>query len=225
MVESVRAIPGPVPQLLADPACAHRHGDRAGGREAPSVSVISDLFGWWNVLLGEGVFYVGVYVKEAISGQIAMAFTATGTSWQVAMRAVAIIRLVVAVLILLLVLEPDRQLGLVEGLQERGEEILVRCNRELKSRDFLAVGKEFEAALNYVMHLRSFGSWAGMCLDITCRVTWRTPIPLRRIYCGTTGSLSAWWGHPRCLQMDFRRHLLETHKAHANLPYSHPRND
>lgn len=120
------------------------------------MSLISDLVGWRNVFLGESVFYVGVYVGEAVSGQIATAFTTTGTSWQVAMHAVGITGLVAAVLILLLVREPDRQPSLVEGLQERGEEMLVRRNRELKSRDFLAVGKEFKAALNYVMHLRSF---------------------------------------------------------------------
>ncbi|OCL13377.1 MFS general substrate transporter [Glonium stellatum] len=126
------------------------------GVEALSVSLISDLVGWRNVFLGESVFYVGVYVGEAVSGQIATAFTATGTSWQVAMRAVGITGMVIAVLILLVVREPDRQASLVEGLQERGEEVLVRRNRELKFRDFLALGKEFKVALHYVMHLRSF---------------------------------------------------------------------
>ena len=99
-----------------------------------------------------------------------------------------IIRLVVAVLILLLVQEPDRQPSLVEGLQERGEEMLVRRNRELKSRDFLAVGKEFKAALNYVVHLRSF--WL-LVLSVAFRV--KFTLRKRRVSRPTTNLPSCPW--------------------------------
>lgn len=76
--------------------------------ESLSVSLISDLVGWRNVFLGESVFYVGVYVGEAISGQIATAFAQTHISWQVAMRAIGITGIVVAVLLRLVLREPER---------------------------------------------------------------------------------------------------------------------
>lgn len=76
--------------------------------EALSVSLISDLVGWRNVFIGESVFYVGVYVGEAVSGQIATSFAQTGTGWQVAMRAIGITGIVVAVLLRLILREPTR---------------------------------------------------------------------------------------------------------------------
>ena len=80
--------------------------------EALSVSVISDLVGWRNAFFGSSVFYVGVYIGEAISGQIATAFTSTGTSWQVAMRAIGITGIVIAVLLRLVLREPKRRKSL-----------------------------------------------------------------------------------------------------------------
>jgi MFS family permease len=58
--------------------------------EALSISLISDLVAWRNVFLGNSVLYVGVYVGEAVNGQIANAFINTDTSWQIAMRAIGI---------------------------------------------------------------------------------------------------------------------------------------
>ncbi|KAF2678472.1 MFS general substrate transporter, partial [Lentithecium fluviatile CBS 122367] len=82
--------------------------------EALSVSLISDLVGWRNVFLGESVFYVGVYIGEAVSGQIATAFTKTGTSWRVALRAIGITGCVVAVLLRVVLREPERRASLVQ---------------------------------------------------------------------------------------------------------------
>lgn len=80
--------------------------------EALSVSLISDFVGWRNAFLGSSVFYVGVYIGEAISGQVATAFTSTGTSWQVAMRAIGITGVVVAVIMRALLREPQRRSSL-----------------------------------------------------------------------------------------------------------------
>lgn len=81
--------------------------------ESLSISLISDLVAWRNVFLGTSVLYVGVYVGEAVSGQIAHAFTETETSWQVAMRAIGITGIVVAVLVRIAVKEPARRESLV----------------------------------------------------------------------------------------------------------------
>lgn len=80
--------------------------------EALSVSLISDFVGWRNAFLGSSVFYVGVYIGEAISGQIATAFTSTNTSWQVAMRAIGITGIFVAVIMRLVLREPKRRSSL-----------------------------------------------------------------------------------------------------------------
>ncbi|KAI4919238.1 hypothetical protein J4E85_009496 [Alternaria conjuncta] len=82
--------------------------------EALSISLISDLVGWRNVFIGESVLYVGVYIGEAISGQIATAFTETGTSWRIALRAIGITGCVVAVLLRLVLREPKRRESLVQ---------------------------------------------------------------------------------------------------------------
>lgn len=59
--------------------------------EPLSISLISDLSGGWrNVFIGESAFYVGVYIGEAISGQIATAFTDNDEGWRIALRAIGI---------------------------------------------------------------------------------------------------------------------------------------
>jgi MFS family permease len=83
--------------------------------EALSVSLITDLVKWRNSFVGSSVLYVGVYVGEAVSGQIATVFRATGTGWQVALRAIGITGLVVAVLLRVMILrEPERRKSLVQ---------------------------------------------------------------------------------------------------------------
>lgn len=86
--------------------------------EALSISLISDLVTWRNAFLGTSVLYVGVYVGEAVSGQIANAFVNTDTSWQVAMRAIGITGIVVAVLLRLLLREPPRRQSIAAVLRQ-----------------------------------------------------------------------------------------------------------
>ncbi|EON62719.1 hypothetical protein W97_01943 [Coniosporium apollinis CBS 100218] len=130
--------------------------------EALSVSLISDLVGWKNVFVGTSVLYVGVYIGEAVSGQIATAFTKTGQSWQVAMRAIGIVGIVIAVLIRLVLREPRRraslvQLGRCDG-NATGDTSLdgagaVPHTRGSKLR---AARSDFLASLNYILRMRSF---------------------------------------------------------------------
>lgn len=82
--------------------------------EALSISLISDLVGWRNVFIGESILYVGVYIGEAISGQIATAFTRTDKSWRIALRAIGITGCVVSVLLRLILREPERRHSLVQ---------------------------------------------------------------------------------------------------------------
>jgi len=127
--------------------------------EALSVSLISDLVGWRNVFLGESVFYVGVYIGEAVSGQIATAFTNTGTSWRVALRAIGITGLVVAVLLRAVLREPERRRGLVQGLSEDGEREERSRNREtpsIRSPKLRTARADLSASFSYVIRMRSF---------------------------------------------------------------------
>ena len=60
------------------------------------------------------ILYVGVYIGEAVSGQIATAFGKTNTPWNTALKTIGIVGIVIALLIRLLVREPHRQTSLVE---------------------------------------------------------------------------------------------------------------
>lgn len=100
--------------------------------EALSVSLISDLMGKEYVFFGEryelltkerlsalttnaypSVLYVGVYIGEAVSGQIAVIFARTKTPWNTALIAIGIVGVVVAILIRVLIREPWRQTSLI----------------------------------------------------------------------------------------------------------------
>jgi MFS family permease len=133
------------------------------GVEALSVSLISDLVAWRHVFVGESVFYVGVYVGEAVSGRIATAFREDGEGWRTALRAIGITGVVVAVLIAVLVPEPRRQRALVKGAEsgwgdvgEEGEEALGGAGLGEGRKSFKATKKEFRKTAVYVMQLRSF---------------------------------------------------------------------
>lgn len=99
--------------------------------EALSVSLISDLMGKEYVFFGEryelltkpfsrlltdfypSVLYVGVYIGEAVSGQLAVAFLRTKTPWNTALIAIGIVGIVVAILVRVLIREPSRQTSLI----------------------------------------------------------------------------------------------------------------
>jgi MFS family permease len=128
--------------------------------EALSISLISDLVTWRNVFLGNSVFYVGVYVGEAVSGQIATAFTSTGTSWQVAMRVIGITGIVVAVLLRIVLREPQRQRSLTQtqiGIAEdRGSDPLSSIERNQRGETLRTVRAELTATVSYLARMRSF---------------------------------------------------------------------
>lgn len=130
--------------------------------EALSISLISDLVAWRNVFLGNSVLYVGVYVGEAVNGQIATAFNKSGTSWQVAMRAIGITGIVVAVLLRLVLREPQRRRSLVqvrEGVVEDNEAEMFPGMDALphnKQRSIKAVKADLQATVHYILRMHSF---------------------------------------------------------------------
>ncbi|KAA8643733.1 uncharacterized protein ATNIH1004_010507 [Aspergillus tanneri] len=54
------------------------------------------------VTVGEGILYIGIYVGEAVSGQISTAFRTTGTSWRWALKGVGIFEIGVGVVLRLI---------------------------------------------------------------------------------------------------------------------------
>ncbi|KAI4114580.1 MAG: hypothetical protein LQ338_007982 [Usnochroma carphineum] len=122
--------------------------------EALSVSLISDFMGKRYVFLGASVLYVGVYIGEAVSGQIAVAFTRTHTPWNTALIAIGIAGIVIAVLIRILVREPRRQSALVQSsfadhLGEHKDPV----SGSAKVSNAVA---DFKATWAYVARMRSF---------------------------------------------------------------------
>ncbi|KAL8948235.1 MAG: hypothetical protein Q9222_005558, partial [Ikaeria aurantiellina] len=61
------------------------------------------------------ILYIGVYIGEAVSGQIAVAFTRTSTPWNTALIAIGIVGIVIALLIRLIVREPPRQSSIIQS--------------------------------------------------------------------------------------------------------------
>ncbi|KAI7278852.1 hypothetical protein KC345_g5691 [Hortaea werneckii] len=117
--------------------------------EPLSVSIISDLAGGWrDVFIGEAVLYVGVYIGEAISGQIATAFTNNETGWRIALRAIGITGLVVAVVLRIVIRDVGRNAGLITDdsiYKEDGP-----------TSHFQSAKRQVRLTLSYVVRLRSF---------------------------------------------------------------------
>lgn len=141
--------------------------------EALSVSLISDLMGkryvffgarlvWLSPFRGIGcgterfysVLYVGVYIGEAVSGQIAVAFTRSHTPWNTALIAIGIAGIVIAILVRILVREPPRQSALVRSsLVDHLGEHQDPAHRQSKVAHAVA---GLKATWGYVAHMRSF---------------------------------------------------------------------
>lgn len=127
--------------------------------ESLSVSLISDLSGggrwgltWRNVFLGASVLYVGVYIGEAISGQIATAFTDNEDGWRVALRAIGITGVVVSVILRLFIWEPSARLpGLVVN-----DRIYDTDYEPGRRRHIHIVGSRLTTTLEYLIRMRSF---------------------------------------------------------------------
>ena len=100
------------------------------------------------------ILYVGVYIGEAVSGQIAVAFAKTNTPWNTALIAIGIVGVVVAVFIRLLVREPPRQTSIIaiEYPDHLGEHLPA-----VSTRTKLAYARsDVSATISYLMRMRSF---------------------------------------------------------------------
>ena len=118
--------------------------------EPLSISLISDLSGGWrNVFIGESAFYVGVYIGEAISGQIATVFTDNDEGWRIALRAIGITGLVVAALVRLIIRDQERIPGLIvdDKIYERSP---------LRVSHFQAAKGQLAITVSYLIRMRSF---------------------------------------------------------------------
>jgi MFS family permease len=125
--------------------------------EALSISLISDLVGWRDVFVGESVLYVGVYIGEAISGQIATAFTRSGTSWRVALRAIGITGMVVAVGVRVVLREPGRRKSLVMMMGRGGEDVLADIPSLPPGTSKLDAAKaDLVHTVSYILRMHSF---------------------------------------------------------------------
>ncbi|KAI9815249.1 MAG: hypothetical protein M1827_002729 [Pycnora praestabilis] len=122
--------------------------------EALSISLISDYMRKEWVLFGNSVLYVGVYVGEAISSQIANAFKKTNTPWNSALKAIGIVGLVIAVVIRIVLREPLRQSALVDrvAFQTKIEEKDEAGNISEKRLRWIRLKESFI----YVVRMKSF---------------------------------------------------------------------
>ncbi|KAL9130777.1 MAG: hypothetical protein Q9217_001125 [Psora testacea] len=122
--------------------------------EALSVSLISDLMGKRYVFFGESVLYVGVYIGEAVSGQIAVSFARSNTPWNTALIAIGIVGVIVAIFVRLLVREPRRQTSLVSVAypeQVGGYASSVSTKTKLANARI-----DLAATFSYLLRMRSF---------------------------------------------------------------------
>ena len=100
------------------------------------------------------ILYVGVYIGEAVSGQVSVAFARTRTPWNTALIAIGIVGVIVALFIRLLVREPLRQTSLIDSiaLNHLGE------HPHLKSMTgkLTYARSDLSATFHYVVRMRSF---------------------------------------------------------------------
>lgn len=102
--------------------------------------------------IASSILYVGVYVGEAVSAQLATAFTKTNTSWTTAMKAIGIVGLVIGVLIRIFLREPPRRAALIAYHDPAPEEVFPAAQR---SRLGLARA-HLRVAFGHVLRMHSF---------------------------------------------------------------------
>lgn len=100
------------------------------------------------------MLYVGVYIGEAVSGQIAVAFAKTNTPWNSALIAIGITGIVVAILIRIFLREPLRQTSLI-GQNSPTYLDHPRHGLSPQSSIYLAYGDAL-ATLKHLSRMRSF---------------------------------------------------------------------
>lgn len=120
--------------------------------EALSISLISDMIQWRNVFLGSSAFYVGVYIGEAVSGQIAIAFPDNEDGWRIALRAIGITGIVLAFLVRLVVRDPERQDSIVESAKK----FEVGTVPARQPNKLSAARSELRDTVSYVLRMHSF---------------------------------------------------------------------
>jgi MFS family permease len=123
--------------------------------EALSVSLISDMVDTKWLFLAESVLYVGVYVGEAVSGQIATAFAKTNTSWNVALKAIGIVGVVLAFVLRLVIREPKRRAGVVvydRPVVTEGDAELLTPNMSTRLKN---AKTQLLASVSHIMRMRS----------------------------------------------------------------------
>ena len=98
------------------------------------------------------ILYVGVYVGEAVSAQIATAFDKTGTPWNSAMKAIGIVGIVVAVFIRLVLREPTRRQAIVSTSVDNGGEVPYEPFRSRVTYAKI----QLQASFSHILRLRSF---------------------------------------------------------------------
>lgn len=107
---------------------------------------------------GDSILYVGVYIGEAVSAQIATAFAKTDTPWNDALKAIGIVGLVLIFCLRLIAREPERQ-NLVKQAVESAD--LGIENTHLSGNATVQRPKSSARALlldscKYIMRMRSF---------------------------------------------------------------------
>lgn len=124
--------------------------------EALSVSLISDLMGQRYVFFGESVLYVGVYIGEAVSGQIAVAFARTNTPWNNALIAMGIVGIIIALLLRAFVRESKRQVSLVQANNTGHQDVAYRAGASIFPTRLTAARTHALTTFRYIGHMRSF---------------------------------------------------------------------
>lgn len=124
--------------------------------EALSVSLISDIMGQKYVFFGESVLYVGVYIGEAVSGQIAVAFARTNTPWNDALIAIGIVGIVIGLLIRVFVREPKRQISLVMANNPNHQQPVSTLTPSAFPSRLATARKNIFSTFKYIAHMRSF---------------------------------------------------------------------
>ena len=106
--------------------------------------------------ISPSVLYVGVYVGEAISGQIATAFTANNTPWNTALIAIGIVGIVVALFVRLLVREPRRQTSLIPSPSTQTIGTTSEITKPTLRAKLSTARTDLKATTTYLLHMRSF---------------------------------------------------------------------
>ena len=100
------------------------------------------------------LFYVGVYLGEAVSGQIATAFDATGTPWNKAMIAIGITGIVLAILTRIVLREPIRRVSVMAPVQCFDPSICAGGSQS--NRKIAHAKRQFLASVSQIVRMRSF---------------------------------------------------------------------